>query len=139
MNVDSIRDGLVIDHIAAGKGMLLYRLLGLEELSCPVALIANVQSKKMGRKDIIKIDAPIDINLQIIGYADPHATVSIIRNGMIAEKAHIELPLELKGVLKCKNPRCITSVEQDLPHIFRLSDRARREYRCFYCEAKAAD
>ncbi len=137
MTVDSIRDGLVIDHIPAGLGMTLYHALSLEELTCPVALISNVQSGKMGRKDIIKIDAPIEMNLQIVGYIAPDVSISIIRGGQVIDKKHIELPLELHGVLRCKNPRCITTVETDLPRVFRLIDSGRREYRCRYCEAKA--
>ena len=109
MNVDSIRDGIVIDHIAAGCGMKLYRLLGLENLEAPVAMITNVVSGKLGRKDIIKIDAAIDVDLDIIGYVDPGATVNIIRDGELKEKKRIEMPEKLVNVLFCKNPRCITS------------------------------
>ena len=137
MNVDSIRDGIVIDHIAAGCGMKLYRLLGLETLEAPVAMITNVVSGKLGRKDIIKVDAAIDVNLDIIGYVDPGATVNIIRNGELIEKKQIDMPERLVNVLRCKNPRCITSCEQELDQIFRLSDRAKREYRCAWCETKA--
>jgi aspartate carbamoyltransferase regulatory subunit len=137
MNVDSIRDGIVIDHIAAGCGMKLYRLLGLENLEAPVAMITNVTSRKLGRKDIIKIDAAIDVDLDTIGYVDPGATVNIIRDGELKEKKQIEMPEKLVNVLFCKNPRCITSCEQELDQIFRLSDRAKREYRCAWCETKA--
>ena len=136
MNVDSIRDGIVIDHIAAGCGMKLYRLLGLENLEAPVAMITNVVSGKMGRKDIIKVDAAIDVDLDIIGYVDPGATVNIIRDGELKEKKRIEMPEKLVNVLFCKNPRCITSCEQELDHIFVLTDRAKREYRCAWCETK---
>ena len=138
MNVDSIRDGIVIDHIAAGCGMKLYRLLGLENLEAPVAMITNVTSRKLGRKDIIKIDAAIDVDLDTIGFVDPGATVNIIRNGELKEKKQIEMPEKLVNVLFCKNPRCITSCEQELDQIFRLSDRAKREYRCAWCETKAS-
>ncbi len=138
MNVDSIRDGIVIDHIAAGCGMKLYRLLGLEALEAPVAMITNVVSGKMGRKDIIKIDADINVDLDIIGYVDPGATVNLIRNGELMEKKRIEVPEKLVNVIRCKNPRCITSSEQELDHIFRLTDRAKKEYRCAWCEAKAS-
>ncbi len=138
MNVDSIRDGIVIDHIAAGCGMKLYRLLGLENLEAPVAMITNVVSGKMGRKDIIKVDAEIEVNLDIIGYVDPGATVNIIRNGELKEKKRIGMPEKLVNVIFCKNPRCITSCEQELDHIFRLADRDRKEYRCAWCETKAA-
>ena len=139
MNVDSIRDGIVIDHIAAGNGMKLYRLLGLEGLDVPVAMITNVVSGKLGRKDIIKVDAAIDVDLDIIGYVDPGATVNIIRNGELIEKKQIDMPERLVNVLRCKNPRCITSCEQELDHVFCLTDRASREYRCAYCETKASN
>ena len=138
MNVDSIQNGIVIDHIAAGCGMKLYRLLGLENLDAPVAMITNVVSGKLGRKDIIKVDAAIDVNLDIIGYVDPGATVNVIRDGELKEKKQMGLPEKLVNVLFCKNPRCITSCEQELSQIFRLSDRAKKEYRCLYCETKAA-
>ena len=137
MNVDSIRDGIVIDHIAAGNAMKLYRLLGLDGLDVPVAMITNVVSAKLGRKDIIKIDADIPVDTNVIGYVDPGATVNIIRNGELAEKKRIGLPETLVNVLKCKNPRCISTCEQELDQVFRLSDRDRREYRCAWCEAKA--
>ena len=139
MNVDSIRDGIVIDHIAAGNGMKLYRLLGLEGLDVPVAMITNVASAKRGRKDIIKIDADIPVNFDVIGYVDPGATVNIIRNGKLMEKKQIEMPEKLVNVLFCKNPRCITSCEQELDQVFCLTDRASREYRCMYCETKASN
>ena len=139
MNVDSIRDGIVIDHISAGCGMKLYRLLGLENLEAPVAMITNVVSGKLGRKDIIKVDAAIDVDLDIIGYVDPGATVNIIRNGELIEKKQIDMPERLVNVLRCKNPRCITSCEQELDHVFCLTDRASREYRCAYCETKASN
>ena len=139
MNVDSIRDGIVIDHIAAGCGMKLYRLLGLENLEAPVAMITNVVSGKLGRKDIIKIDADIDVDLDTIGYVDPGATVNTIRDGELKEKKRIEMPEKLVNVLFCKNPRCITSCEQELDQVFCLTDRASREYRCLYCETKATN
>ena len=137
MNVDSIRDGIVIDHITAGNGMKLYRLLGLEGLDVPVAMITNVVSQKRGRKDIIKIDADIPVNLDVIAYVDPGATVNIIRSGELVEKRQMELPETLTDVLFCKNPRCITSTEQELHHIFKLTDRENKVYRCLYCETKA--
>ncbi|MBR1708295.1 MAG: aspartate carbamoyltransferase regulatory subunit [Clostridia bacterium] len=138
MNVDSIRNGIVIDHIKAGLGMKLYDLLELGKLEYPVAMITKVTSKKMGRKDIIKIDAVFDVNLDIIGYVDPGATVNIIRNGELIEKKQIEIPRKLINVIRCKNPRCITSCEQEIQHVFRLTDPESKEYRCVYCEAKAA-
>ena len=138
MNVDAIRDGIVIDHIKAGSGMKLYRLLGLEMLETPVAMINNVVSRKMGRKDIIKIDAMIDIDFDVIGYVDPDATVNVIRGGKLVEKKRIGMPERLVNVIHCKNPRCITSCEQELDHVFRLTDPEKKEYRCLYCETKAA-
>ncbi len=137
MNIDSINNGVVIDHITAGRGMRLYKLLQLDELDCSVALIKNVSSKKLGKKDIIKIDADIDVNFDVIGYVDPNATVNIIKNGMLVNKQTIKIPQELKNVIKCKNPRCITSVEQELDHIFKLTDKENNIYRCIYCETQA--
>ncbi len=136
MNIDSIKNGIVIDHIAAGKGMQLYDLLGLDKLDCSVAIIKNVSSKKMGRKDIIKVDADISLNLDVIGFVDPEATVNIIRDSRLVEKKTIPMPLTVTNVIKCKNPRCITSVEQDLPHVFQLTDKENKVYRCLYCETK---
>ena len=138
MNVDSITNGVVIDHITAGKSMCLYELLGLEALDCPVAMIKNVTSRRMGKKDIIKIDAAIDIDLNVIGYVDPSATVNIIRDGVLVEKKSIEMPEVLVDVIRCKNPRCITTTEQELKHVFRLTDRENKVYRCAYCETKAS-
>ena len=137
MNIDSIYTGFVIDHIGASKGMMLYKLLGLAKLECPVAMIMNATSKRMGKKDIIKIDGDIDIDMDVIGYVDPDATVNVIREGKLVEKRDITVPKELKNVLFCKNPRCITSTEQELPHIFRLTDEKKRIYRCIYCDTKA--
>lgn len=137
MNIDSIKNGIVIDHIQAGRGMELYRLLSLEELDCTVALIKNVGSRKMGKKDIIKIDAAIDLSMDILGYVDKDVTVNVIKDGEIVEKKQIALPLRLVDVIKCKNPRCITSCEQELSHVFRLTDPEKRVYRCLYCETAA--
>lgn len=137
MNIDSIQNGVVIDHIAAGCGMKLFNLLGLDELDASVAIIKNVQSKKMGKKDIIKIDADINLNLDVIGYVDPDATVNVIKNGVLTEKMSIDMPETLVNVIQCKNPRCITSCEQELDQIFKLSDKKNKEYRCLYCETKA--
>ncbi len=136
MNIDSIKNGIVIDHIAAGKGMQLYYLLGLDKLDCSVALIKNVSSKKIGRKDIIKVDADVSLNLDVIGFVDPEATVNIIRDSALVEKKTIPMPQTVTNVIKCKNPRCITSVEQELPHIFQLTDKENKVYRCLYCETK---
>ena len=137
MNIDSIKNGIVIDHISSGNGMKLYQLLGLDELDCSVAIIKNVSSKKTGKKDIIKIDADINIDMDILGYVDPGVTIDIIKDGKVIAKEKIELPETLKNVIFCKNPRCITSCEHEIEHIFKLSDRENRVYRCVYCETKA--
>ncbi len=137
MNIDSIQNGIVIDHITAGRGMKLYELLHLEQLDCSVAIIKNVHSQKQGKKDIIKIDADIPVNLDVIGYVDPGVTVNVIRGGELIEKKRIDMPETLTNVIFCKNPRCITSCEQELKHIFKLTDRANKVYRCLYCETKA--
>ena len=137
MNIDSIQNGIVIDHITAGRGMKLYELLELEKLDCSVAIIKNVHSLKQGRKDIIKIDAEIPVNLDVIGYVDPGVTVNIIRNGELVDKRCIDMPETLTNVIFCKNPRCITSCEQELKHVFKLTDRKNKIYRCMYCETKA--
>ena len=137
MNIDSIVNGIVIDHITAGRGMRLYELLGLGEVDCSVAIIKNAVSSKKGRKDIIKVDAEIPVDLDVIGYVDPDATVNIIREGALVEKVTIGKPAKLVNVIRCKNPRCITSVEQELPHIFKLTDSEQGIYRCLYCETKA--
>ena len=137
MNIDSIKNGIVIDHITAGKGTKIYKLLGLDNLECPVAFIKNVPSRKMGKKDIIKIDADIEIDTDILGFIDPDVTVNIIKNDKIVEKKAIALPEKLTNVLVCKNPRCISATEQELPQIFTLADKEKRIYRCLYCETKA--
>lgn len=136
MNIEPIQNGVVIDHIEAGRAMQLYKLLNLGSLDASVALIKNVPSKKMGKKDIIKIDADINLDFDVIGFVDPSATVDIIRNGVLVEKKSIALPEKLTNVIFCKNPRCITSVEQEIDHIFKLSDPDKKEYRCIYCETK---
>ena len=137
MNIDSITNGVVIDHISVGKGMELYNLLGLDNLDASVAFIKNASSKKLGKKDIIKIDAEIDVNFDVIGYVDPAATVNVIKDGKLVEKLKIEMPEILTNVIKCKNPRCITSTEQELPNVFKLTDREKKIYRCIYCETRA--
>ena len=137
MNIDGITNGLVIDHIEAGKGMDIYNALHLGDLECSVALIKNVVSKKMGKKDIIKVDEVIDVDLDALGFIDPNITVNTIKDNEIISKAHIELPKRVTNLIKCKNPRCITSTEQELPHIFKLTNEEKREYRCIYCETKA--
>ena len=136
MKVDSIVNGIVIDHIAAGKAMTLYRLLELDKLDCPVAVIQNAPSEFMGKKDIIKIDSDVDVNLDVIGYVSPNVTVNIIRHEQIVEKKHLSLPRKLTNIIRCKNPRCITTTEQGIDHIFMLRGEDRSEYRCYYCDAK---
>ena len=139
MNIDSIQNGVVLDHIQAGKSMDIYRYLHLDQLDCSVAIIKNVRSGRMGKKDIIKIDSPMEVDLDVLGYISPTITVDVIRNGTVAEKKHIELPEKLTDIIKCKNPRCITTTEQEIHHIFRLTNREKREYRCIYCDAKAKE
>lgn len=138
MNVDAIKNGVVIDHIKAGQAMKLYNLLELDKLECTVAIIKNVVSKRMGKKDIIKIDTKMELDLDIIGYVDPEITVNVIENGVLVEKKRIQLPVVLRDVVRCKNPRCITSVEA-VPQVFELRDPETRLYRCRYCEAKAPE
>lgn len=137
MNIDSINNGIVIDHISAGRAMRLYELLNLRRLDASVAMIMNVSSHKMGKKDIIKIDADIPVNLDVIGYVDPGATVNIIKDGALVRKQAIDMPELLTNVVRCKNPRCISSCEQELDHVFKLADRENKVYRCIYCETKA--
>ena len=137
MNIDSIQNGIVIDHITAGKGMEIYNLLELHKLDCSVALLMNAYSGKMGKKDIIKVNADIDIDMNALGYVDPGATVVIIRDNKVVEKHAVSLPKKLVNVLKCKNPRCITTTEQELAHVFLLTEPENHVYRCMYCEAKA--
>ena len=136
MIVGQINDGIVLDHITAGNGMNIYNVLKLGQLDCTVALIKNADSNKMGKKDIIKIGTLLDLALDILGYLDPGITVNIVRNGKVAERRKLELPERVVGVIKCKNPRCITSVEREIVHEFKLTDREKKVYRCIYCEAK---
>ncbi len=137
MHIDSIKNGVVIDHIKAGKSMEIYNHLELDKLDCTVAIIKNVHSKKMGYKDIIKVDSEMEVDLEVLGYIDPDITVNIIKDEVLCEKKKLTLPSQIKDVIKCKNPRCITTTEQDLPHIFKLTDAATKTYRCIYCETKA--
>lgn len=136
MIIGQIKNGIVLDHITAGMGMELYNKLGLGDLECQVALIKNAESKKMGRKDIIKIDESIDIDLDALGYIDESITVNIIKDGKLFKRKHLEVPERVVNILKCKNPRCITTTEQELPHIFKLTNREKKVYRCIYCESK---
>lgn len=137
MTIDEIKNGIVIDHITAGLGTKIYTLLKLDSLECSVAFIKNAPSRKMGKKDIIKIDADIELNTEILGYIDPDITVNIIKDGKNVEKKRIELPEKLTNVITCKNPRCVSTTEQELPQIFKLTDKENRIYRCLYCEADA--
>lgn len=137
MNIDAVKNGIVLDHIPAGKSMEIYKMLELEKLDCQVAIIRNASSDKMGKKDILKIDTEMDLDFAVLGYIAPGTTVNIIRNGQRVEKRYLDLPEEVRGVIHCKNPRCITSVEQELEQVFRLTDRENRVYRCLYCESKA--
>ena len=137
MKVGAIHNGVVIDHITAGRGMDLYHFLNLDHLDAPIALIKNAPSEKMGKKDIIKIDAELDLDLDALGYIDPNVTINIVKDGVRVEKFHPQLPEKLTNIVHCKNPRCITSVEQEIPHIFKLTNRETGEYRCIYCESKA--
>ena len=134
MTVDGIENGIVLDHITAGKAMLVYKYLGLENLKSQVALIQNCSSKKMGRKDIVKVSEAIDIDLDVLGYIDPGITVNYIKDGKRVEKKTLSLPETLTNVLRCRNPRCISSTEQELPQVFKIVDRKRALYRCAYCD-----
>lgn len=136
LNIGGLQEGVVIDHIKAGGAMEIYHYLGLEKLDCSVAIIKNAKSNKMGKKDIIKIEGPITVNLDILGVLDEHITINVIKDNAIAEKRTLALPEMVTGVIKCKNPRCITSIEQELPHRFKLTDKENRVYRCLYCEQK---
>ena len=134
MNIDSIKNGIVIDHIQAKKGMEIYELLNLNELDCSVAVITNAKSKKMGRKDIIKIDKDFEVNIDMIGFLDPNITINIVKDDKIVDKFHAELPEKIVNIAKCQNPRCITSEERELDQVFILTDKENQTYRCKYCE-----
>ena len=134
MNIDSIHNGVVLDHIKAGKSMEIYKALNLDELDCSVAIIKNVRSGRMGKKDIIKIDSPMEVDLDVLGYIDADITVNIIRDGERVEKKHLELPRRLTNIIRCKNPRCITVSEAQLDAIFLLQNAEKHTYRCAYCD-----
>ena len=136
MNIDGVKNGIVLDHIQAGKSMMIYELLGLDKVDNCVAVIQNASSEKYGKKDIIKIDDRIDIDLDILGYIDSNITVNLVKDGKLEKKLHLELPQTLKNVIKCKNPCCITTTEQEIVHTFRLVDPAKKAYRCIYCDAE---
>ena len=137
LNIGGLSEGFVLDHIEAGRSMEIYQYLNLDKFDCCVAIIKNARSNKMGKKDIIKIDRELDLDWDVIGYVDPNITVNIIKNGERVEKRKLKLPETITGVIRCKNPRCITSVEQELPQVFKLTDREKRVYRCLYCETQA--
>ncbi len=137
MILSPIDNGIVLDHIKPGRGIELYNILGLSEIKSQVALIMNATSVKMGKKDIIKIAEEINLDLDVLGYIDPGITVNVVKDGKVVKRTHLEPPELVKGVIKCKNPRCITSTEQELVHMFKLTDREKRVYRCMYCESKA--
>lgn len=139
LNISGIENGVVIDHIKAGKSMDIYRYLQLDDLDCQIAIIKNATSNKMGKKDIIKIQSDLDLDLDVLGFVGSHMTVNIIKDGKIVEKKKLSIPTTVKNIIQCKNPRCITSIEQELPHIFKLTDRKTKTYRCIYCEEKFSD
>jgi aspartate carbamoyltransferase regulatory subunit len=134
MNIDGVNTGVVLDHIEEGKGWEIYNLLGLDKVDCTVAIIQRVDSTKYGKKDIIKVDGDVELDLDILGYFDTRMTVNIVKNKELVEKVKLKLPEKLTGVIKCKNPRCITSTEQEIVHQFRLSDPENKKYRCIYCD-----
>lgn len=136
LNISGLNQGIVIDHIQAGGAMKIYEYLNLEKLDCQVAIIKNAKSNKMGKKDIIKIEGPLDVDLNVLGVLDHNITINIIDDNKIVGKHTLELPETVTNIIKCKNPRCITSIEQELPHTFKLTDRDKRIYRCVYCESK---
>ena len=137
MIIGQIRDGIVLDHITAGNGIRIYDILGLGKLDCTVAMIKNADSSKMGKKDIIKVGQVIDLDFAVLGYIDPGITVNIIRDGKLLKREHLSLPERVTGIIKCKNPRCITSCEQEPEQEFRLTDREHKVYRCVYCDSEA--
>ena len=137
MIIGQIKDGIVLDHITAGKAMTIYNILKLDELDCTVAMIKNADSPKLGKKDILKISTLLDMDLDVLGYLDPSITVNVIRDGKVAERRKVALPERVVGVIKCKNPRCITSVEKEIVHEFKLTDANKKVYRCIYCEHEA--
>ena len=139
MNIDGVSTGVVLDHIQAGKNMRIYELLRLDKLKCCVAIIQNAESEKYGKKDIIKVDGSINLDLDILGYIDSNITVNIVKDGHLEKKVHLDLPEMLTSVIKCKNPRCITSIEQEIPHKFKLVDKKKKVYRCVYCDAEFSE
>lgn len=136
MNIDGVTTGIVLDHIKAGKSMEIYNYLRLDKLDCSVAVVQNVRSSKYGKKDIIKIDDEIELDFEMLGYIDSNITINRVKDGVLQKKEHLELPETLTDVIKCKNPRCITSIEQEITHVFKLADREKKIYRCAYCDVE---
>ena len=136
MNIDGVTTGIVLDHIKAGKAMQIYKYLHLDKLNCSVAVLQNVKSSKYGKKDIIKIDALIELDYEMLGYIDSNITVNHVKDGQLLKKEHLDLPETLTDVIQCKNPRCITSVEQEIEHVFKLVDKEKKTYRCAYCDVE---
>ena len=136
LNVGQLNEGVVLDHIQAGKSMDIYKYLKLDKMDCCVAIIKNARSGKLGKKDIIKIDTDIEVDLEALGYIDSHITVNYVKDGKLSKKLHLTLPDTLTGIIQCKNPRCITSVEQEIVHKFKLINKEKKVYRCVYCDAE---
>lgn len=136
MHIDRIENGIVLDHIQAGNALLIYKSLKLSELDCPIAIITNVQSQRLGKKDILKIEKKVDLDLQVLGFLDKGISVNIIKDSKLVEKKKLRLPREVRGIISCKNPRCITSVEKNIEQVFQLSNEQDATYRCVYCESK---
>ena len=136
MNIDGVKTGIVLDHIQAGKGMKIYKYLGLDKLSCSVALLQRVPSSKYGQKDIIKINELIELNYDMLGYVDSNITVNFVKDGELLKKEHVDMPETLTNIIECKNPRCITSIEQEIEHVFKLVDKDKKVYRCVYCDVE---
>ena len=136
MNIDGVRTGIVLDHIKAGKAMQIYNYLHLDKLNCSVAVLQNVKSSKYGKKDIIKIDELIELDYEMLGYIDSNITVNFVKDAKLLKKEHLDLPETLTDIIQCKNPRCITSVEQEIEHVFKLVDREKKTYRCAYCDVE---
>ena len=136
MNIDGVKTGIVLDHIQAGKGMKIYKYLGLDKLSCSVALLQRVPSSKYGQKDIIKINELIELNYDMLGYVDSNITVNFVKDGELLKKEHVDMPETLTNIIECKNPRCITSIEQEIEHVFKLVDKEKKVYRCVYCDVE---
>lgn len=134
LKIDSVEKGLVLDHIQAGKAMEIYKYLNLDKMDCSVAIIKNAKSNKMGKKDIIKVENNINMDLKVLGFIDSNITINVIDNGVIIKKINLELPEEIDNIAKCRNPRCITSIEQEIVHKFKLTDKSKKIYRCVYCD-----